>query len=380
MLRPLAFALFAVGTASLALAQSSKPGTVFTGHTEPVYAVAISPDGKLVATGSFDKSVKLWDPATGKELKALAKDGHTSQVLAVAFSPDGTLIASGGSDNQAKLWKHATAEAPKALAHPNLVDAVAFDKSGKFLATGCHDGNVRIWDIATAKAEKTIAAHLLPQPQPIYAVAWSPDGKQIASASFDKSIKIWDATTAKIVVEIKGGIDRIPPDTTKTKFAGTLIGSPGDGVLNAPPDSGHRDQVFTLAFSKDGKQLASASSDRTLKLWNAQTGQLVRDFPNPTLKPVPPGTPAPSHPGFIHQVKWTADGTKLVSAGTAPRGQGYLAVWTVADGRLLSGQELPVGPIYGLELTADGNAILACGSKVRGKSESDAVVVALPGK
>ena len=138
--------------------------------------------------------------------------------------------------------------------------------------------------------------------------------------------------------------------------------------------------MFALAFTKDGRYLASGSSDRTVKLWDAKTGKYVRDFPNPSLKPPGPGLPPPSHPGFVHCVRFTPDGSRLVSVGTAPRGQGYLAVWSVADGKLIAGQELPIGPVYSFDLTADGKSvILGCGPKERSRTESEAVVVPLPG-
>lgn len=394
------------------------PSKVLKGHTDPIYAVAVSPDGKLIATGSFDKSIKLWDATTGQELRTLSgKGGHQNQILTVAFSPNNNLIASGGSDNVVKVWERSAFKAvgakkdeppkpgpsvhtaligvgldtvvqqwkfwadepTKSLAHPNLVDSVAFDNTGNLLATGCHDGILRVWDVTKGQATKTINAHTLPQPNPIYCVAWSPDFKQILTASFDKSIKVWDATSGSLVREFRPGADKAPVKPEISKLAPALIGSVGAAWLNAPPERGHRDQVFTLAFHKDGKLLASGSSDRTVKLWDFASGELVREFPNPNLSAPVPGQTAFSHPGFVHAVKFTPDGTKLVSVGTAPRNQGYVAVWNVTDGKLLLAQELVIGPIYSLDITANA-LILGCGAKVRLQSESEAVVIPFPGK
>lgn len=393
-MQPLVRAYFAtvilVGSGVLA-AQPPQPVAVFKGHTDPIYAVAVSPDGKFAATGSFDKTIKLWDLATRKEVTALAgKNGHQNQVLTVAFSPSGTVLASGGSDNVAKiwdlrvlklskLWQSAFEPAVKSVPHPNLVDAVAFDKTGTLLATGCHDGILRICDVAKGAVTKTVNAHTTPQANPIYAVAWSPDAKQLATASFDRSIKIWDAASGNLVRHIRPGTERLPPAPTIAKTAPGVIGALGGSFLNAPNEPGHLDQVFTLAYTKDGKHLASASSDRTIKLWEAGTGELVRSFPNPTLKAPGFGQPQPSHPGFIHMVRFTPDESKLVSVGTAPRGQGYLAVWKVADGSLLAGQELPLGPIYAFDLLKDG-VLLGCGPKARFQSEAEAVIVPMPVK
>ena len=371
----------------IAQAPLPQPKVVFKGHTETVYAAAISADGKIAATGSFDKSVKVWDPATGKDIRQLAgKNGHTNQILSLAFSPDGAVLASGGSDNSAKLWDVKTAPKAgetdptptKSLAHPNLVDAVAFDKTGTQLATACHDGILRIWDVAKGTATKTINAHTLPVVSPIYTVAWSPDAKLLATGSYDHSIKFWDAAAGTLIREIQPGTDRQPPDPKFAPFAGALIGSLGSGWLNAPPSRGHRDQVFSVSFDKTGKYLVSGSSDRTVKVWDVATGDLVREFANPKLKSPAVGFPTPSHPGFVHTVRFLPDGTKVLSAGSAPRGQGYLAIWSVADGKLLSGFDLPYGPVYAAELAPDGSVLLGCGPKDRTHPEADAILLPLP--
>jgi WD40 repeat protein len=375
---PARLAVFATLAAVAGLSAQPPAPVTFKGHADPVYAVAVSPDGDVLATGSFDKTIKLWDPTAGKEVRTLGgKTGHTNQVLSLSFSPDGKMLASGGSDNQARVWPLTGKDEPKVLAHPNLVDGVAFDKSSSLLATACHDGILRVWDVVKGTATKTINAHTQPTPAPIYCVAWSPDAKQLATGSFDQSIKVWDATAGTIVKDIRPGRDRLPADPKIGRPAPALIGGAAGSWLNAPPDVGHRDQVFTLAFSADGKYLASGSSDRTVKLWNPKTGELVRDFPNPSLKPGGPGQPHPSHPGFVHCVRFTPDGKRLVTAGTAPRGQGYLAVWSVADGKLVSGHELPVGPIYSFDFVGDG-IVLGCGPRSRQTTESDAVLVPLP--
>jgi WD40 repeat protein len=385
--------------------------TVLKGHADTVDAVAVSPDGHLIASGSFDKTIKLWDTTTGKELLTLAgPQGHQQQVLAVAFSPAGDQLASGGADNTAKVWdapagfparrftataavtgaavgldavgeflpqserlaRRARFVAPnpvKNLPHPNLVDAIAFDPTGALLATGCHDGNLRIWDVAKAQAVTTIPAHVQTQPQniqhPIYCVLWAPGGKQVLTASFDRSLKLWDAGSGKLVRELKAAPD------------------PKPGNKAEPPKGpvGHRDQVFTAAFTEDGKLLATGSSDKAVKLWDVAAGTVVRDFVNPDLKAPFPGESAPSHPGWVHAVRFTPGGEFLVTAGAAPRYRGYLAVWRVEDGSRVYAAELDTGPIQALETTPDGKRlVLGCGPKGRLESAADAVIVKMPGK
>lgn len=357
-----------------------QPVLTLKGHTGEVYAVAVSPDGKTYATGSFDKTVKLWNAADGKELRTLGgASGHTNLVLAVAFHPKEPVLASASSDNTVKFWDvkaDKPADAPvRNLAHPQLVNAIAFSPDGSKLASGGQDGQLRIWDVSKkdTPAAKAIAAHVPPQPQqpqPIYAVLWTPDGKQLITAGNDKSIKIWDADGAKLVREIKPGADRPPPSKEAIAAAPGVVGGANGYQLGLPPSPGHLDQVYSLALTRDGKLMASGSADRTVKLWNPATGELVRSLANPAFK-------GAAHPGFVQGVKFTPDGSKLITVGGAPRLKGYVAVWNVTDGKLISGEEVPFGMVYAVDVTADGRAVLGCGPKSRGETASDAVVVAI---
>src|SRR5262249_47237984 len=157
--------------------------------------------------------------------------------------------------------------------------------AGTLLATGGHDGTVRLWDVAKGQQVRQINAHIAPpQPAPVYGVAWSPDGKQLASCSYDRSIKLWDATTGNLVREFKGYKDAAPKEAEK----------------------GHRDGVFCIAFSADGKLLISGSSDRSLKFWNVADGTVLRDCV--AAAPGPALTPPAAHPGWIYSLRLTPDG------------------------------------------------------------------------
>jgi WD40 repeat protein len=351
-----------------------------------VTGLAFHPTAQVLFASQENNSVQSWgipydagQPIPAEFGKPLQEFAHPATLTSFVVTPDGLNVLTSSVDQLVRVWKMVSDAPSKSLQHPNLVDAVAFDPTGALLATGCHDGVLRVFDVAKGVATKTINAHTTPQAQPIYSVIWSADGKQLITASFDKSIKFWDVEKATLIREIRPGYDRFPPDPQLTKYTPAIIGALGSAWLNAPPDQGHRDQVFTLALSPDGKYLASGSSDRTIKLWNPATGLLVRDFPNPTFKAPPAGLQAQSHPGFVHQVRFTKDGAKLISVGTAPRGQGYLASWSVADGKLLGGYELPIGPIYSFDI-APNSVILGCGSKQRFVSESEAVTIPLPVK
>ncbi|CAN5468197.1 hypothetical protein BH10PLA2_BH10PLA2_33330 [soil metagenome] len=329
--------------------------TTCQGHLAEISSVAFSPDGKQLATGSFDHSVRLWDATNGKAIRTFA--GHQDLVLGVTFRSDGKQLASASSDKTARIWDPATGKELFALKHANIVDAVAFNPAGTQLATVGHDGLLRLWDTAKGTQIREIKAHTTANLLASYCLAWDKEGKQIATGGLDQTIKLWEAATGKPVREFKA---------FKPKEF----------------EQGHREGVFGVAFSPDGKQLASTGSDRVIKLWNVADGKVLRDLVDPRLTPpnAPKGVLVPvlSHSGWIHAVRFTPNGQRLVSGGAAPLRRGSLAVWTATDGKLDKSVELPIGPIHGLDISADGRfAALACG-RSGAADNCNAYIVELP--
>lgn len=390
--------------------QAQKPGieiaTTYRGHTEPVYAVALTPDGTKLVTGSFDTTVRLWDVATGKEEKVFSgPTGHTKMVQSVAITPNGRLIASGAADGSLRFWdipiplksqvwtdpaprltmllaspryalpfnaaalmrtadKTLTATlgsgAIKPFPHPASINSIAFHpKESTIMATGAADGRVRIIDFAKNVLLKEILAHVTPKDNktsPVYSVAFSPDGSKILSSSFDHSLKLHDASSGAFVREFKAFDEKTFP-------------------------KGHNEEVYAAAFSPDGKLIASGSGglERLIKIWKTDDGSFVRELVNPTVSGSTKEFPA-SHPGWIYHLRFMKDG-RLISVGDSPRNQGYIALWNPNDGKLLFSETTPFGSLLGFALSADEKTLaIGCGNRTSAAGDFNyAHTVRVPG-
>ena len=167
-------------------------------HKDAVYSLALSPDGKILATGSYDQKIKLWDTETGQELRTLS--GHNGCVYALAFRPDGKILASASADRTVKLWDAATGDRKDTLAQSlKEVFALAFAPDGKHLYAGGADNRIRIWNISETAAETTnpILDSKFAHEGAILNLVFSPDGKMLLSSADDRSVKLWEANSMK---------------------------------------------------------------------------------------------------------------------------------------------------------------------------------------
>jgi WD40 repeat protein len=261
-------------------------GEVKATHAEPraVRWVSFSPDGKHLATAEHDGTAKLRDPATGAIRHVLL--GHASGLDCANFSPDNKTLATTSWDRTLKLWDADSGELLKTFAgHPDKVYTAAFSPDGKSLLSGSNDGTVRLWDVASATTRMTLTPH----ETLVHNVAFAPDGKSFATAGWDKAVRLWDATTGKWEKTFDHGAGVLAiafsPDG-KLLATVTMLEDrvPAEGEFRKPEVrlwdvetgieiaslEGHRQHVYGVAFSADGKFLATASFDRTLKLWKRQ--------------------------------------------------------------------------------------------------------------
>ncbi|WP_437803258.1 pentapeptide repeat-containing protein [Sorangium sp. So ce693] len=248
------------------------------GHTDRVTSVAFSPDGDTLASSSADCTVRLWDVSTGNVLCVLK--GHSRHVNSVAFSPDGETLASGSSDRTVRLWQVATFQ-PIAvlLGHLDGVMAVKFSPDGETLASGAHDTIVRLWKVATGETLRILSGHRAG----VLSVAFSPDGERLASGSLDYDIGLWRVSTAEVLHMLKGHARHVRSVAFSPDGA-TLASGSSDGTVQLWNRSGvalhalegHLGGVTSVAFSPDGATLASGSKDSAVRLWHVSTGGALR--------------------------------------------------------------------------------------------------------
>jgi eukaryotic-like serine/threonine-protein kinase len=271
-------------------------------HNDGVWSVALSPDGKRLASGGEDLTARIWDVATGEELLVLK--GHTKWINAVAFSPDGKRLATASGDKTAKLWDAETGqEITTLIGHQARVNAVVFAPDGMRLFTASDDSLVKVWDTTSGREIASYSGH----GRRVRSLAISPDGKRLATAS-EAGVKAWDAITGQEIVSLEGLGDYVnsvtfSPDgkllamASSDKTARILDAQTGDEIIAL---KGHASWVDCIAFSPDGRKIATGGNDRTIKLWDVATGQELGSMIG-HLRPV-------------ESVVFSLDGQRLISA------------------------------------------------------------------
>jgi DNA-binding beta-propeller fold protein YncE len=280
---------------------------VLQGHTAEITGVAFSPDGKTLATGSEDKTAKLWDATTGKEVLTFRE--HMGSVRTIAFSPNGRRVASAGTDGSVRVWNSKDGQELLDLEVPGIgVSNVAFSPDSQRLAAA-GQRLIQVWDVVKGQENASFKPDFRDM---VAAIAFSPDGKHLAAAGLppDNKVKVWDLSAGQEVADLAG-----------------------------------LDGARAVAFSPDGKQLAAADGGTNVKVWALATGKLLF-----TLK---------GHTNQVRCLTFHPDGKTLVSAGL----DGTVRVWGTATGQELLSLVAHPGGVSGLSFTGDGQQLATCGGE-----------------
>ena len=331
---------------------------------EQASTMALSPDGRELAVGFWKSQGTIHEPIlgiydfdTGQEIASFA--GHTQHISAIAWSPDGQRLASSGADMTVRIWDRSTNKLICTLAgHESNVRSLAWNPAGTQVASGSGDGTIRIWDVA--KRDEVVR---LEHGGFVGSVAWRPDGQQLVAANVSKGLKTWnvetwteasnDAPPRGIANSIYPYCAAWSPDGKRLAFAGLgKGGQPAAIVWDRQSNQqltlyGHHREVMSVAWSPDGTKLATGSWDKTVRIWDAATGQQLLNLRG--------------HAAAVRQVSWTPDGTRVIGLADgvkvwdASKRQDFTTLQSMPDALYDSNVSISWSPTGGELAVGDAN-------------------------
>jgi WD40 repeat protein len=310
----------------------------------PVYRIALSPDGRMLASSSNCGDVLLWDVATGQLIKTLT--GHSLTVVDVAFQPQGHLLASGSFDTTIKIWDLETGECLQTLAeHQQIVTAIDFHPQGHKLVSGSFDTTIKIWDLESGLCLQTIQQHS----KTVIDVLFSPNGQQMISASQDLTVRLWDKGHDWQCIKVLHGHENIIWSIALNAQGTTLITSDQSGIMKfwdvltgqcVRTVSSVARAFRAVAFHPNGKLLASSSEDRQIRLWDLETHECLSTIA--------------AHEMAVWQIAFSPCGKFLASGGF----DGVVKLWDVVENCRLQAHAKPLQISSGLIVAVTFHPIL----------------------